>query len=161
MPRIRLTQFPAFRNTRQCGGWNTSSEVHAHSFGTSIDYLRGYTDGGNRRWTRQIVFLKGKAASGPNYFIFRDSNDSLKGDPKKLPQWWWNFRTVGSKDQVVPAANDLNYTSKFGPQLNVHFLQPSAIQAKTRDIIREVNSVLAHVDTWRTNGECKSLHARA
>jgi len=134
------------------GVWNPSSEIHAHSFSDSADYLRGHSDNHGRRWTRQILFLKGKAAAGPNYFLFRDSTDSLSGNAKDLVQYWWNFRTVGVKDQVAAAADEINYTSKFGPKLNVRFLQPAKIHCQSRDETREGPN-LRPSDTWRKDGE--------
>ena len=120
--------------TKAGGGWNASSLIHAHSFSSSVDYLRGHADYGPQRWTRQILFLKGKAAAGPNYFLFRDSFHNPGGDEAQLQQKWWYLRTLGRKEQVQTSATGLQYTSEFGPRLNAHFLQPAAVQAETRDV---------------------------
>ena len=120
----------------QAGSWNPSSAVHAHSFSPSTDYLRGASDNEGRRWTRQILFLKGKAAAGPNYFLFRDSADSLTGDPAALVQQWWTLRTRGSKAQVAATGTGLQYTSAYGPQLQVRFLQPAQVASETREVSR-------------------------
>jgi len=125
-----------FGSTRDTGGWpggGPISQVHAHFFSPSVDYLRGMGDYGPQRWTRQILFLKGKTARGPNYFVFRDSFHSLDGDPKKLQPTWWYLRTPGKKERVSVSKHGLTYTSPFGPKLYVHFLQPATVQAETRD----------------------------
>ena len=136
----------------KAGSWNPSSEIHAHSFGASADYLRGHSDNEGRRWTRQILFLKGRRAAGPNYFVFRDTADPLPGATNAAGPMWWNIRTLGSKAQVAATAQDVNCTSTNGPRLNVHFLQPASIAAETRDESRE-GSALSHVDAWRKDGE--------
>jgi hypothetical protein len=125
-----------FGSQEDFGGWpggGPISQVHAHFFSDSGDYLRGLGDYGPQRWTRQILFLKGKAAAGPNYFVFRDSFHNLKGQPDKLEQKWWYLRTPGSKDLVSVSEHELNYTSPYGPKLNVHFLMPTTIQAQRKD----------------------------
>jgi len=118
------------------GGWpggGPLSAVHAHSFSDSVDYLLGLGDYGPQRWSRQVLLLKGKTAAGPNYFVFRDSFHNQQGDPPKLQRKWWYLKTLGTKDQVRAAASELNYASRFGPRLNVRFLQPAAIQAESRE----------------------------
>jgi hypothetical protein len=139
-------------DTDKIGAWNPSSAVHAHAFGPSVDYIRGHTDNEPQRWTRQIMLLKGKTATSPNYFVFRDSADPLNGDPDSLLPKWWNLRTVGGKNQVRVSAHGLHYTSTFGPILNVQFLQPDRIRAATREASRTHNTY-AHVDEWRVDGQ--------
>ena len=118
------------------GGWpggGPISGVHAHSFSDSVDYLLGLGDYGPQRWSRQVLFLKGKTAAGPNYFVFRDSFHNQEADPPKLQRKWWYLKTPGKKEQVRAGANELLYTSEFGPRLNVRFLQPAAVAAESRD----------------------------
>lgn len=177
-----------FGSQDNIGSWpggGPISQVHAHFFSDSGDYVRGLGDYGQQRWTRQILFLKGKAAAGPNYFVFRDSFHNLDGQADKLePQWrylrtwygpnqtkvenpdelepkWWYLRTLGSKGLVAISEHELNYTSPYGPKLNVHFLMPAAIQAQKEDAThlgplwyqtgmnwRKAGSAIAQ-DSWR------------
>ncbi|HPD16151.1 MAG TPA: hypothetical protein PLE19_14450 [Planctomycetota bacterium] len=131
------------------GGWpggGPISQLHAHSFTPSVDYLRGEGDYGPQRWTRQVLFLKGKAAEGPNYFVLRDSFAPTsrefqdprevkepEGDAKTLQAKWWYLRTPGKKDLVKTSESGLDYTSPFGPKLHARFLQPTSVAAETRD----------------------------
>jgi len=122
------------------GGWpggGAISGVHGHFFSDSVDYLLGLGDYGPQRWSRQVLFLKGKSAAGPNYFVLRDSFHNQEGDPPKLQRKWWYLKTPGKKDQVRAASRELNYTSTFGPRLHVRFLQPDAIQAESRDATQD------------------------
>ncbi|MHB9133017.1 MAG: hypothetical protein ACYDBB_18270 [Armatimonadota bacterium] len=125
------------RENPTTGGWNASSEIHAHAFSASADYLRGHADYSGERWTRQIFFLKGKKADGPNYLLFRDSFVSQSGDDTQLQPTYWYVRNPESKDHVTVTQNEVIYTSPFGAKLNVRFLQPAQIQAETRDAKRD------------------------
>lgn len=138
------------------GGWpggGPVSGIHRHFFSDSADYLRAIGDYSPTflraddpvtrdlsapealRWTRQVVFLKGKAAGGPNYFVFRDSFRNLaKGGKEDLPRTWWYQRTLGRKDQVKVSPTGFDYTSAWGPKMNVHFLQPAAVQIESREV---------------------------
>ena len=135
-----------FGSPENFGGWpggGPISQVHAHFFSDSGDYLRGMGDYGPQRWTRQILFLKGMTADGPNYFVFRDSFHNPEGQPDNwegeapaepmLERKWWYLRTPGSKDLVETSEEGLRYTSPYGPKLNVHFLMPETIQVEKRD----------------------------
>lgn len=124
-----------FASQSNGGGWpggGPLSQVHAHSFSDTADYLRGLGDYGPQRWSRQILFLKGRAATGPNYFIFRDSFPPTAGTDKLQPKWWY-LRTPGPKSRVHATKDDLNYVSEFGARLDVRFLQPAAVEIETRD----------------------------
>jgi hypothetical protein len=133
------------------GGWpggGLVSGVHRHFFSDSIDYLRGVGDTSAtiekdavgrdltapdaQRWTRQILFLKGKTPASPNYFLFRDSFRSLRGTAANLTPKWWYQRTLGGKDQVQSNPTGFAYTSAFGPRLDVHFLQPAQVAVESR-----------------------------
>lgn len=118
------------------GGWpggGPASQLHAHSFSASVDYLRGMGDYGPQRWTRQVLFFKGKAAKGPNYFVLRDSFANPGGDAKQLQAKWWYLRTPGKKELVKMSESGLDYASPFGPKLHARFLQPAGVTAETRD----------------------------
>ncbi|OPZ30760.1 MAG: hypothetical protein BWZ02_00609 [Lentisphaerae bacterium ADurb.BinA184] len=139
-------------NRNLIGAWNASSAVHAHAFAESVDYLRGRADYPPRRWSRQILFLKGQTATGPNYVVFRDSFDILEGAAGELTPYWWNLRTVGATDRVTPAAAGLEYRSPHGPRLLVQFPGFDKIQAETRQAARQ-GSTFAHLDKWPTPGQ--------
>jgi hypothetical protein len=123
-----------FGRPTDTGGWpggGPISQVHAHSFGDSVDYLRGLGDYGPQRWARQVVFLKGKSARGPNYFVFRDSFTPRTG-ADQLQEKWWYLRTPGGKEQVQASKDAIDYRSPYGARLNVRFLQPAAVAVETR-----------------------------
>jgi hypothetical protein len=118
------------------GGWpggGPISQVHATSFGDSADYLRGLGDYGPQRWTRQILFVKGKAAGGPNYFVFRDSFHNLQGEANTLEPKWWFLKTVGKKENITARTAALEYMGPHGVGMEVGFLQPAKITAESRD----------------------------
>jgi hypothetical protein len=125
--------FGAQTNTGGWPGGGAISQVHATAFGDSADYLRGLGDYGPQRWTRQILFLKGKAAAGPNYFMFRDSSYPLDGDTAKLEAKWWFLKTAGVKDNVTVGPHTLEYSGPYGAGMHVGFLQPAAISSESRD----------------------------
>lgn len=154
------------------GGWpggGPVSGVERHFFSDSLDYLRGIGDYGPvapgklnpetvlQRWTRQVLFLKGKSAAGPNYFVFRDSFHNLDGKLELLQQTWWYLRTLGAKEQVNATATDLNYTSEWGPRLNVHFLQPAQVAVESRQVQAEGPMYAYQAREWRkTHGMAAS-----
>jgi len=122
-----------FGNRGNNGGWpggGAHGGIPAFSFNDSVDYLRGVGDYGPQRWTRQILFLKGRTAAAPSHFVFRDSFLKLGG---ALEQKWWYLRTLGRKDQVVPKAAGFEVVSEWGPKLDVRFVQPASVQLETRD----------------------------
>lgn len=124
-------------NRNLIGAWNASSAVHAHAFDPSVDYLRGHADYPPHRWSRQIMFLKGRTAGGPNYFVFRDSFDVLPGTEAELKPYWWNIRTVGPSEHVRPVDGGLDYTSPYGPRLLVRFPLLNRPAVETRQASRE------------------------
>jgi hypothetical protein len=129
-----------FGSQSNTGGWpggGAISGVHGHFFSDSVDYLIGLGDYGPQRWSRQILFLKGKAAAGPNYFVFRDSFCNQQGDPPKLQRKWWYLKTPGKKELVRSTDHELNYSSPHGPRLNVRFLQPADVQVESRDATQD------------------------
>ncbi|MBS3763314.1 MAG: hypothetical protein KGZ25_08440, partial [Planctomycetes bacterium] len=118
------------------GGWpggGPISQVHRNFFSGSLDYARGLGDYGPQRWVRQILFLKGKKASGPNYFVFRDSF-TLRNEKKKLQKKWWYIRNPGEKENVRSTDTALHYKSSHGARLDVRFLEPAKIKAESRDV---------------------------
>lgn len=125
--------FGAQTNTGGWPGGGAISQVHATAFGHSADYLRGSGDYGPQRWTRQILFLKGKSASGPNFFLFRDSFHGRNGEAAMLEPKWWFLKTAGVKDNVALGPQALEYVGPYGVEMHVAFLQPGAISAESRD----------------------------
>lgn len=122
-----------FRSQDNRGGWpggGPISQVHAHFFSDSSDYLRGLGDYPPQCWTRQILFLKSKLAAGPNYFVFRDSFHRLEGTSRDLEPKWWYLRTLGDSKRVTSSEHELDYNSPFGAGLNVHFLTPQSVRVQ-------------------------------
>jgi hypothetical protein len=141
--RVRFGKQSAF------GGWpggGPVSGVIRHSFSSSVDYLRAIGDYGpvpegklttdeiHQRWTRQVMFMKGKTTASPNYFIFRDSFRNPAGDAAKLDPTWWTQRVLGKKEQVKTTESGFTYESEFnGVKMETRFLQPAAVAIETRD----------------------------
>ncbi|HOS43639.1 MAG TPA: hypothetical protein PK794_08120, partial [Armatimonadota bacterium] len=123
-------RFGAQTNTGGWPGGGPASQVHRFFTSDSADYLRGYGDYAPQRWTRQVMFLKGKKADGPNYFIFRDSFARLGEAP--LERKWWYFKSGGETTRVTPKPDGLVYTTPWGPKLDIHFLQPAAVTLESR-----------------------------
>ncbi len=123
-------RFGAQNNTGGWPGGGPASQVHRFFSSDSADYLRGYGDYGPQRWTRQVMFLKGKKADGPNYFIFRDSSTQTGDAP--LEQKWWYFKSGGDTARIAPNPAGLVYTTPWGPKLDIHFLQPASVAVESR-----------------------------
>ncbi len=127
------------------GGWpggGLESNVNEVFTGASVDYLRGWgdyscTDTWNLsssadnlsnptadavRWTRQVLFLKGKAAAGPNYFIMRDT---FAGS-KQLK--WWHLRGSVAPERVKLVGQTVEIQSPWDANLHATFLQPENIK---------------------------------
>jgi hypothetical protein len=122
-----------FGSQSNTGGWpggGPISQVHRFSTSDSVDYLRGMGDYAPQRWTRQLLFLKGKKADGPNYFLLRDSFAPL-GDGALEPKWWY-LKTDGPTTRVSRTNTSLTYTSPWGPKLDVRFLAPATMTAESR-----------------------------
>jgi hypothetical protein len=127
------------------GGWpggGLESNVNEVFTGASVDYLRGWgdysrTDTWNLsssadnlttpgqdaiRWTRQVLFLKGKAAAGPNYFVIRDTFAGGK-QPK-----WWHLRGSVLPEQIKFDGQTVEIQSPWGANLHATFLQPQGVK---------------------------------
>ena len=142
-------RFGSMTNT---GGWPGGGAVGgapAHAFSDSADYVRALGDYGPQRWTRQVAFLKGKAATAPSYFVFRDSFTARDGEARGLEAKWWYLRTLGRKDQVRPGDDGFHYTSEFGPKLDVHFLQPAKVAIESRDATQGAPLYAGNAQNWR------------
>lgn len=145
-------RFGAQTNTGGWPGGGALGGVPAHAFSDSMDYARAVGDYGPQRWSRQVAFLKGKSASGPNYCVFRDSATPREKATAGLEPKWWYLRTLGRKDQVQAGDHDLNYTSGFGAKLNAHFLQPAQMQAESRHAAQQVPLYFVTARNWERAG---------
>ncbi len=133
-----------FGKASDYGGWpggGLESNVNEVFTGASVDYLRGWGDYSRTeawnlsssadnlsnpsadaiRWTRQVLFLKGKAAAGPNYFVIRDTFRGAK-QPK-----WWHLRGSVAPEQVALSGQAVEIQSPWGANLHATFLQPREI----------------------------------
>ncbi len=75
-----------------------------YGFGPNADYAVAdryypkqlFKDGrGEMHWRRHILFLKSRQASGPSYFVMRDTFPG--GETRKK---WWNWLNVGAEDKI-------------------------------------------------------------
>lgn len=155
------------------GGWpggGALSGVHRHSWSEWVDYLRGVGDwqvgagpGSERRWTRQIVFVKAMTPDGLSYFVFRDSVDapgtpasppaateSRAGSPPGGPGaqrgssgpdasrgWWWFLRTPGTADRVTSDPGGFTYRSPWAAILDVRLLASVAPPIESRSAVAQ------------------------
>ncbi|HOW64575.1 MAG TPA: hypothetical protein P5186_18960 [Candidatus Paceibacterota bacterium] len=145
-------RFGAPTNTGGWPGGGALGGIPAHAFSSSVDYARAVGDYGPQRWTRQVALFKGCSASGPNYFVFRDSATPLNGSVGSLEPKWWYLRTLGRKSQVRTNADGLDYTSAFGAKLNAHFLQPPQVSAESRDAAQNVPLYFITARNWMRAG---------
>jgi hypothetical protein len=144
-----------FGSPGNTGGWpggGMRGGVPAHSFSDSADYLRAVGDYPPQQWTRQISFLKGKQAGGPDVVVLRDSFSPLNGDAKTLEPAWWALRTLGSKTQVQASADGFLYQSAFGPKLQARFLQPAAVKVESRDVTIDTALYFGSARAWVKGG---------
>ncbi|OPZ87310.1 MAG: hypothetical protein BWY76_00531 [bacterium ADurb.Bin429] len=126
-------RFGSRDNVGHWAGGVPTAGIYTHLFSDSVDYLRGLGDYDPQQWARQILFLKGKAADGPNYFVFRDSFTPLGSDAKNLQQTFWTIKNPGKKEWVTRTDTGLEFTSSFGPKLNLRFLQPATVASESRE----------------------------
>jgi len=140
-----------FGQQSNTGGWPGGGALGgapAHAFSESADYVRGVSDEGPQRWNRQIAFLKSKSAAQPSYFVFCDSFTPRETADQLQPKWWY-LRTLGRKEQVTNGEAEFNYTSEFGPRLNVHFLQPTRAAIESRDASHRAPLYHVNAANWR------------
>lgn len=128
------------------GGWNHTSQVHAHFFDATADYLRGYKRDGDSDWTRQIMLMKADIPGGPDYIMMRDS---FTGDQPT----WFTLRTGGKADRIQTTETGFVHSSEHGARLEVAFLQPSANPPlESRDMTRTHNLSHASALNWLDAG---------
>src|SRR5205814_317309 len=80
---------------------------------------------GAERWTRQVLFLKGRTAAAPNYFVFRDSFHQTGTAGPAVPKWWY-LRTPGPEGLVAATATEIRYTSPHGPRRSRSSFRPQS-----------------------------------
>jgi hypothetical protein len=86
------------------------TDVQDYGFGANADYAVGrmyfsgeeLNDGkGETEWRRHILFLKSERASGPTYFVMRDSFTGYEGAPAKTGRKaYWTWLNLDSADRV-------------------------------------------------------------
>ena len=140
-----------FGQQTNTGGWPGGGALGgapAHAFNPSVDYVRAISDEGPQRWNRQIAFLKSKLPAQPSYFVFRDSFSVIRSEDQLQPKWWY-LRTLGHTEQVQVGEGEFNYTSEFGPRLNVHFLQPAQIEVRSWEATQRAPLYHVNAANWR------------
>ncbi len=80
-----------------------------------LDAAYGQTQGAFT-WYRQVMFLKGKTADSPNYFVFRDSTDGTG----KLATWLF-LNLLGTPDDVAADGNRLRVDTEWPVDLDITF----------------------------------------
>lgn len=83
----------------------------------------GWRDGAFE-WNRQIMFMKGKTATSPNYFVIRDS---VTGDGR-LPSYLY-LNVLGTEDAIAAQAGGLTVGTEWPTRLDVLFAHPEAVAA--------------------------------
>jgi len=123
-----------FGSRENTGGWpggGAVTQVHRFAGSPSADYLRGLGDYAPQQWQRQFLFLKGKNAAAPNYFVMRDSFRPLADDAMEAK--WWYLRSGGPTGNVTRRDDGLTVATPFGASLDVKFLHPAAIPSESRE----------------------------
>jgi len=73
-------------------------------------------------WNRQVLFLKGKAAKSPNYFIFRDT---MPGDGKLASYLFLNL--LGKETGIKVDGSKLAVDTEWPTKMDVIFTQPGKV----------------------------------
>ncbi len=84
-------------------------------------------------WNRQVMFMKGKNADSPNYFVI---NDSTNGDGK-LANWFY-LNLLGTKENVKTTGNNIMVDTEWPVKLDLRFPQQ---QALTPEFYEEIQPV--------------------
>ena len=74
-------------------------------------------------WNRQVLFLKGKTASSPNYFVFRDT---MPGDGKLASYLFLNL--LGKQSDVQVDQGRLAVDTEWPVKLDVLFASPGTVK---------------------------------
>ena len=73
---------------------------------------------GSFQWDRQVLFLKGKSAESPNYFVFRDST---RGEGRLAS--YLNFNLLGRKSDLKISGNRIAVDTEWPVKLDILFAQ--------------------------------------
>lgn len=125
-------------------GGGTESNINEYFAGEAVDYVRGWGHYAHVNkwavpksqwlpddpsvavnWDRQILFLKGKTADGPNYFVFRDTFTGQTKQPK-----YWHLRTAVEPKKIRKFAMGFEVEAGNGTKLNATFLTPGKLKTK-------------------------------
>lgn len=100
-------------------------------------------------WNRQVVFLVGKTAKSPNYFVF---HDTIVGDGR-LAQWL-NFDLLGRKTSVQAQGNRLAVSTEWPVSLDIAFADQRTLapDLTEEDQLLNVNGV-----TWAAAAKGKPV----
>jgi hypothetical protein len=123
-------------------GGGPESNVIEFLAGESVDYVRGWGDyddtnrwltpraertppdpAGAIHWDRQLMFLKGKAAAGPNYFVFRDT---FTGNTEQNK--YWHLRSFVPAESFRSNTTGFDVATPQGTTLNATFLAPARVE---------------------------------
>jgi len=123
-------------------GGGPESNVNEWHTGESVDYVRGWGDyddtnrwltpraertppdpNGAIHWDRQIMFLKGEAAAGPNYFVFRDT---FTGNTEQNK--YWHLRSFVPAESFKSNKSGFEVATPQGTSLNATFLAPARVE---------------------------------
>jgi len=131
--------------------WNPDTNVLDYAFGPSVDYAWSsvgvpawfiqpgaspdYQQNAKRslapdlkqtegvfQWDRQVLFLKGKTAASPNYFVMRDST---RGEGHLAS--WQNFNLLGRKGDLKVDGSRLTLDTEWPVKLDILYAQPSPL----------------------------------
>lgn len=73
-------------------------------------------------WSRQVLFMKGKTAASPNYFVFRDS---MPGEGKLASYLYLNL--LGTRKDITTHGGHIAVETEWPTKLDVLFAQPTAV----------------------------------
>ena len=95
------------------------------------------------QWDRQVLFLKGKTATSPNYFVFRDST---RGDGKLAS--YLNMNLLGRKSNLKIDGAKMTLDSEWPVKLDLLFAQsepvtPALLEADESFQLAEANKPAA------------------
>jgi hypothetical protein len=79
-------------------------------------------------WDRQVLFLKGKTAQSPNYFVFRDTTSG----PGKLSSYF-NLNLLGTAASLVADGPRLRVNTQWPVGADLAFAQPAKLPLSTRE----------------------------
>ena len=91
-----------------------------HAKGAPLTPKSQWAPDGPIHWDRQVMFLKGTTAAGPNYFVFRDSF-SGNADQNK----YWHLRSAVEPEEIARSKHGFEILTDKGTRLSASFLSPT------------------------------------